>query len=393
MPLGTPGRNFRCRVCLCYWTGDHPAQAKAFAMSDKSCHWCLYKSEPAPEVNRRAWRGFRKWLPEGDQIRRPASMRYGPLEMGTAPPMRTHEQAIVDGFNNEAHAAKLRMPDARKNKIFKKDAPYKTTGVQSASPFRYLPFMDLIWDCLPCMMHGIPAIYGRHIVSMMQGMRMPAAPKIRKSWSTKENETLQKEWKKIKEGISTWVLTKEQGQAMDKRSLALAGEPAWIRSNVEVFSGKGLTSHDWIQLVQTAGDYLFATLYPDKPHRVEAILALKDAINDLLRMDCPWDDDDRSAANSLKLRLVEALCDCESVLPVSELPVLMHTLVHVPDCVYRWGKVRNFWSFFGERLLILMCVYVIICGKLPAASYSCRTSACYYLKMPAFYFKYLCLFA
>lgn len=391
MPLGTPGRNFRCRVCLCYWTGDHPAQAKSFCMSDKSCHWCLYKSEPAPEVNRRAWGGFRRWLPEGDQVRRPASMRYGPEELEGPPPTRTHEQIIVDGLNNEAHTKKVSMPDARKNKIFKKNAPYKQTGVRCVTPFRYLPLMDLTWDCLPCLMHGVPAVYGRHFVAMMQGSRMPEKPKMRKSWSVKENEALLKQWHRCKEEISTWVLSKEEGKAMDARSLALAGEPAWVRSNVEVFSGRGLTAHDWIVLVQTAGDYIFANLYPDRPERVASILALKDTINDLLRMECPWDDDDRADANSLKLRLVEALCDCESVLPVSELPVLMHTLVHVPDCVYRWGKVRNFWSFFGERYVKLFVICVVLCrfvaginlccrhpaGCLPAFFHSCRNYFAY----------------
>jgi hypothetical protein len=42
---------------------------------------------------------------------------------------------------------------------------------------------------------------------------------------------------------------------------------------------------------------------------------------------------------------------CECVLPATELPVMFHILLHVPDCIYRWNSVRNYWSFFGERMM------------------------------------------
>jgi hypothetical protein len=53
----------------------------------------------------------------------------------------------------------------------------------------------------------------------------------------------------------------------------------------------------------------------------------------------------------MKLAVVHALCKCEAEFPVTELAVMFHALLHVPDCIYRWNSVRNFWSFFGERCM------------------------------------------
>ena len=53
----------------------------------------------------------------------------------------------------------------------------------------------------------------------------------------------------------------------------------------------------------------------------------------------------------MQVKVVEAIVLCESVLPKTELPVMLHVLLHVPDCMYRWNSVRNFWSFFGERCM------------------------------------------
>lgn len=140
---------------------------------------------------------------------------------------------------------------------------------------------------------------------------------------------------------------------LDARSLALAGEPSWIRSNLEVYThGSTMTSHDWIQLVQSAGDYMLADLFPDKPRRAEALYALLAACNAVLNITSAFDSENRDAINALKLQCVEALVLCESVLPRSELAVVFHVLLHVPDACYRWNAVRNFWSFFAERYVV-----------------------------------------
>jgi hypothetical protein len=142
----------------------------------------------------------------------------------------------------------------------------------------------------------------------------------------------------------------ETGRKIDARCRALAGEPTWIRSNVEIFEhGSTLNSHDWIQLIQSAGAYILAGLYPDKPQRMKAITALLDACSKCLVMNSAADSDNRDDMDKLKLEVTVALCKCEAQMPKTEMAVMFHVLLHVPDAIYKWNNVRNFWSFFGER--------------------------------------------
>jgi hypothetical protein len=74
--LDDPGRHFVCKGILLNWNGDYPAQSKCAGTHDKVCHWCTYKSEPAPEINRRKWGSFRQWLPPDHRYR--TDNRFGP---------------------------------------------------------------------------------------------------------------------------------------------------------------------------------------------------------------------------------------------------------------------------------------------------------------------------
>ena len=49
--------------------------------------------------------------------------------------------------------------------------------------------------------------------------------------------------------------------------------------------------------------------------------------------------------------VMESLCKFENVIPPTELCVMLHVLLHVPDMVYKWNSMRNYWSFFGERTM------------------------------------------
>ena len=151
------------------------------------------------------------------------------------------------------------------------------------------------------------------------------------------------------------------GEEVDKRSRALGGEPRWIRSNCEIYSkGSLLKAHDWMMLIQQAGDYVLADLYPEHPRFMEAIYSLISACNMCLTTISPHDSENREQMDHVKLKVIEALCKCESVLPKTELAVMFHILIHVPDCIYRWNSVRNFWCFFGERYLILTLLTIFV---------------------------------
>ena len=158
------------------------------------------------------------------------------------------------------------------------------------------------------------------------------------------------EHKQCLESLADWVLPKEDQLLLDRRSRALGGINGWIRNNIEVCThGAALKSHDWMIIVQSAADYLFEGLFPDAPQKVDALRALVKACNACLVSTSAFDSENREEIDNVKLAVIEALCDMELVLPKTELAIILHILVHVPDCIYRWNAVRNYWSFFGER--------------------------------------------
>jgi hypothetical protein len=92
-----------------------------------------------------------------------------------------------------------------------------------------------------------------------------------------------------------------------------------------------------------------ANIFPSGDRRLEAILALQSVCNRILNTSSQYDVENRHELNCLKNDIVEALCKCESVLPRTDLPVMLHVLLHVPEAIHRWNAVRNYWSFFTER--------------------------------------------
>ena len=105
---GEDGRNFFCKCLLLFWMGDYPAQCKVSGTHDKMCHWCTYKSEAAPEINRRCWTGARRFLGEHHPFR--TDVMFGPVEHRPAPPNRTHAGMINDALENtqyEVHVLTL----------------------------------------------------------------------------------------------------------------------------------------------------------------------------------------------------------------------------------------------------------------------------------------------
>ena len=233
-----PGRKehrFMCKALLLYWTGDYPAISAVSGTHSKACHWCSKKSTAAPEVSRRVWDGYKRYLPEKHEMRK-ASAFTGAKENAPPPPARTHAEFVLGGKANEAHMQQIGMPDARTKKIFKYNSPYKTTGIKELSPLAHIPLFDLTWDILPDMMHILPGIWHRHIFSLLAGGRQPKAVKSRKKNTAVENADLQNRHRAVKAELFTWELSKETKENVDKRTRALAGTPTWIRSNIEVRS-------------------------------------------------------------------------------------------------------------------------------------------------------------
>ena len=222
------------------------------------------------------------------------------------------------------------------------------------------------------MMHVLTGLWKSHILRLLQGKRHPSGVKQRKKNTPEEQlqvrrgelteaaaaKLLKERNAKLKEDharcgrlVKSWTVSKETGQKMDQRSLALAGETRWIRSNLEVYSHlSNLTSHDILNLILYAGDYLLADVLADHPKYMDTLFSLVEVCRACVQLSCTWDST-KAAVNELKTRVLEALCKCEAFLPPTELAVMFHVLSHVPDCIYRWNNVRNFWCFFGERAM------------------------------------------
>jgi hypothetical protein len=127
-----------------------------------------------------------------------------------------------------------------------------------------------------------------------------------------------------------------------------------VPMNLEVFKHKSvLTAHDWFLLVQSAGDYLLYDLFPGDGQKVACLMGLKEACGLCLSTNSAFDSENREAIDKVKT-VIEALCVAEAMFPKTELAVMFHVLMHIPDGIYRWNNVRNFWSFFGERFIIVV---------------------------------------
>ena len=347
LAVTNPDYVFQCRVILLYWTGDYPAQAAVSGTHSKTCHWCSHKSAHAPEISRRCWCEYRRYLPVDHPLRAHGS--FGEVEERKEPEPRTHTSFVEAAVANETHRG------------YKKDAPYKKTGVKELSPLAALPRFNLVWDILPDMMHVVPGIWKRHMFAMFVGDRAPAKPRPRKSLSSEENTKLMSDHAKAVRQLEEWALTQEERDMLDQRSIHLGGEPGWIRNNIRICSQMStLTAHDWMLLIQTAGHYLLQGLFADDRNKMQSLLRLLNACNRCINATSAWDSENREVIDAVKLEVIEALCYVEAYMPRTELPVMFHVLVHVPDAIYRWNSVRNYWSFFGERcilLCMLSCVF------------------------------------
>lgn len=184
-----------CRVCLLCWCGDYPAQAKVSGTQEQICHWCTYKSQPAPEITRRRWCDFRRFLPPDHPFRREV-VAFGSTECRPPPPLRTHASFQRDAVRQQQY-------DGAKS-----NAPYKTTGVKERSPLHHVPLFDLAQDIMGDMMHTIPGYFKRHIFPLFVGGRVPAQPKNRKKWTFEQNQQLQRDHQQAKEDLRTWQLSK-----------------------------------------------------------------------------------------------------------------------------------------------------------------------------------------
>jgi len=108
--------------------------------------------------------------------------------------------------------------------------------------------------------------------------------------------------------------------------------------------------HDWQVIVEHLWPVLFGGVF-----RGEQQLLLNDLFT-LLGELCA-----RKTAVAglplLKTRIALWLARAEHLMPLTELAIVMHLMVHMPDEIARWGPVRFFWMYPIERYACLAVLH------------------------------------
>jgi hypothetical protein len=114
------------------------------------------------------------------------------------------------------------------------------------------------------------------------------------------------------------------------------------------------TTADWLTFLRSCVQYTLGNAGPVHPR--EAYKRMIDVLNDLLDAISDFDpeadeEEARAEMRRLHLKTIEALCILERDFPWTELSIFVHEILHVPEFIYRWNSVRNFWCFAAERFV------------------------------------------
>jgi hypothetical protein len=128
---------------------------------------------------------------------------------------------------------------------------------------------------------------------------------------------------------------------------------------LRIFQNTGsFKSADWIHFITTGSLHVLKPML--RGHAQDALEAIVCAFRLLLGASSDvdpavveWPEDDynrrKSEMRILKLKIARLLCRYERGSPASNMPRIVHMLMHVPDLIFRWNAVRNMWCFFNER--------------------------------------------
>jgi hypothetical protein len=379
---GDPSRYFNLKTILLYVSADYPAQRLAcgFTHSGKwSCHYCIEKGEFNHGVNRCVHDKFYRWLPANDPARKDDS---------TPPPVRNHESVCMQGLLNEAeltaklqHAARInQLSDQRRDTY----ADLQTDGVNRWCPLAVLYLFDVVWDFVFDIMHAAD-VFKRYIVPSMKGDRVPlkkAPLNTDEGRHTPEelerrsriNRASERSNAAAVQQHAKWITTTAEQKAADVRMRQVSGCPnQHFSGKLRIFQNTGsFKSADWIHFITTGSLHVLKPML--RGHAQDALEAIVCAFRLLLGASSDvdpavveWPEDDynrrKSEMRILKLKIARLLCRYERGSPASNMPRIVHMLMHVPDLIFRWNAVRNMWCFFNERYnyyrnhMLLLIVY------------------------------------
>ena len=147
-----------------------------------------------------------------------------------------------------------------------------------------------------------------------------------------------------------WKMEPAGQRTVDRRVAEThAARPDYVRSTFRPFQLTGsIKGADCLRLATEAGLYWFYQGLP--PAQQDTWNLGINMLMKLLRATCDYDDPVAiPVLQALKLDTIRALIKWAKGVPDTEHAIIIHELVHVCDCVYRWNSVRNFWAFVTER--------------------------------------------
>jgi hypothetical protein len=118
---------------------------------------------------------------------------------------------------------------------------------------------------------------------------------------------------------------------------------------------------DWIMFLRSAIPYTFYQVGPSRPR--EAFREMIQALQHLLDATADYNPEDETdeadhTCRTARTMVARALFKLERDFPATELSIAIHELIHVPDFLWRWNSVRNYWCFVVERLVGFMKKFV-----------------------------------
>ena len=118
---------------------------------------------------------------------------------------------------------------------------------------------------------------------------------------------------------------------------------------------------DWLMFLRSAIPYTFYQVGPHRPR--EAFKEMIEALQLLLDTTADYDPDDiedtaTNTCRAVRNKVAKALFKLERDFPWTELSIAIHELIHIPDFLFKWNAVRNYWCFVVERLAGFMKSFV-----------------------------------
>jgi hypothetical protein len=154
------------------------------------------------------------------------------------------------------------------------------------------------------------------------------------------------------------MLTTNETSQVDGRSAALANSvPGWLPLDKKIFRHMNqLKANYWTKISRHALPYLLHGLYEDEATQ-QALDKIIEVIQELHTWIANVDDGETIDAReeleremiARKTRVAEALVLLENTWPHTEQTISLHQLLHVPEQVYEWNHVRNYWAYWSER--------------------------------------------